>query len=890
MNWTGGRLSRHSRKADGSIASKQKQHFAKVRSNFMNGSSKRSPEKWSIFDKNVVESRGEASVKSATLQTVAQHPSTGLNHDLHNHRTPSRKHRRGLLPHFRYRAMRKGLIQRTAADDEQQYEQPGSLNGYSTVVRPAHIEESVNGHNDFQDEMEIIRRKKLKILRNGDWVGLSIQRPLHLKYAPSGNQDGIGKRRRLHSGHKAQYEKIKDKIVSPFAPNRDVQRGDIFTGHEQNERLAMQDGRVFDTKSNVRIFIDGRERLIGASSSTAPNRPLNGYVQSSSSSDIMLLDLEGDRLGSERSFQIDPRVPNFQQHNRQGSRRQSTSSYGAYPSSGPHIHHTQGSNHTAHLPRHQLQDLWRTTAEDSQSHMVKSNFSLPSASSRLSARQTTQSNNHASQHDAHPAIQGRSVFNSHGGSEIVQKPKKESQSNSQQTDHKSAKTRRLIMPSSPPVIHHPTPRSSATSRLLRSDSAELESSIAATAGINQAATASEAQDEEMWKSWLVVDNDNEEAAESFAEGEWVSPVSISPGISAYIPHDRQDTPGRKSVQGRVSISSSGALSDRAPEPCGLKFVLSLSGRSSSDTGRRTDNDELRENPDDTILTEKKTELSDFNKISTMTEQPVNESPEEIAREEDPDGAWKSFILIDATKSPPELLVKPWKPVPKEDPDASWKKFVLSSDSDDENPAFDTFWKDGEAATTSSRVQKHRPSSEISLRVHTAETAFGSEQPSDPSSIIASIGAAYSLSTYPAPSLASGEDISSRSAVDGRPNIQLSRVSPEYEYNRSAQASSEVSEVCLVPNQRHREDPLSRYMPSASHSKRKIIFTKPVPFSAPRRDFEEGLEGTLREALHLGRRYAREERERQVTKGGTGKGRGKGYLIPLSDAVEDIDDD
>jgi hypothetical protein len=65
MNWTGGRLSRHSRKKGDSLVHKQKQHFAKVRSNLFHGNAKRSPVKWSIFDKIQVQSRADTASPSA---------------------------------------------------------------------------------------------------------------------------------------------------------------------------------------------------------------------------------------------------------------------------------------------------------------------------------------------------------------------------------------------------------------------------------------------------------------------------------------------------------------------------------------------------------------------------------------------------------------------------------------------------------------------------------------------------------------------------------------------------------------------------------------------------------------------------------------------------------
>lgn len=102
MNWTGGRLSRHSRKAEDSVVNKQKQHFARVRNNLMNDSAKRSPAKWSIFDGIDVEGRGETSVRSASLKSRAKHPTTA-SHDFSTgdqYRESQRMHFQGI--YFRF--------------------------------------------------------------------------------------------------------------------------------------------------------------------------------------------------------------------------------------------------------------------------------------------------------------------------------------------------------------------------------------------------------------------------------------------------------------------------------------------------------------------------------------------------------------------------------------------------------------------------------------------------------------------------------------------------------------------------------------------------------------------------------------------------------------------
>lgn len=83
MNWTGGRLSRHSRRADSSTASKQKQHFAKVRSHLMSGSVKNGPAKRPNFDMVAPQPLDELSGRQGTVKTKLQQPLVPFGHNLH---------------------------------------------------------------------------------------------------------------------------------------------------------------------------------------------------------------------------------------------------------------------------------------------------------------------------------------------------------------------------------------------------------------------------------------------------------------------------------------------------------------------------------------------------------------------------------------------------------------------------------------------------------------------------------------------------------------------------------------------------------------------------------------------------------------------------------------
>lgn len=84
MNWTGGRLSRHSRRADSSTTSKQKQHFAKMRSHLMSGSMKKDSAKRPNFDMAGPRPLDGLPVRDGTVRTQLQQPLVPLNHDLHS--------------------------------------------------------------------------------------------------------------------------------------------------------------------------------------------------------------------------------------------------------------------------------------------------------------------------------------------------------------------------------------------------------------------------------------------------------------------------------------------------------------------------------------------------------------------------------------------------------------------------------------------------------------------------------------------------------------------------------------------------------------------------------------------------------------------------------------
>ncbi|OBT89590.1 hypothetical protein VE02_01732 [Pseudogymnoascus sp. 03VT05] len=702
-----------------------------------------------------------------------------------------------------------------------------SIRSYETKSKPISTIEPVDGDHEEHADMEAIRRKRVRILREGDWLGLSIQRPLQLKYLESESRNAIGKRRKLNAGYGAQYSRVQDKITSPFAPNRHIPSGEIFAKPGQNQKQLMQYERTPGAKGSVRIFIDGRERHVRESSGSVINQPHPEYVQSSASSDVMLLDLEGGGSRSRLPHQLSSDMVNgsgcFPEpagHGRQGSEEKSMSSVGDYPSSGPRIHQIRGPNRNMYPP------------------------SLQQQSSPILAIDRTKTN----------------------------------------------------WPGASPVIYQPTPKSSTTSRILRSNSSMLEGSVAATAGRKGTVTASAAQDEEMWRSWLLpesdeeqspvwpVDDENDQLAPRGLSTSWDTTQSRSPELPYVDPSARDDGSGyeRELIPSITNHPSSvtGSPDDKNPRNCNIKRNL------------RT------------------VETSKPRGPANHDSQQPSVSQERKSKEENQDTAWETFVLAGSSENLADLAVEPPKKVVQDDPDASSKKFVLSSDSDNEDTDFSTE-NEAELKTSVSQKRMRGPSSKISLQVHPAETVIHSMPRLDHSSDIASSSrVTYNQSTRLAPSRSNGSEASARFSGSSM-NTDGSAGEASQASTYFPQATGKLSQRA-VNKQRNSEDPLARYMPQQLGSERNMLITNEAQLPAPNGSFERGLDDSLKQALQLGRRYAKQENERYVRQGKEiyveqesgryvkqkkksfakkkGKETGDIYDIPISDDTQEVDEE
>ncbi|KAI9715349.1 MAG: hypothetical protein M1812_005994 [Candelaria pacifica] len=228
MNWTGGRLSRHSGRRGGNLVSVQKQHFAKARTNLQNGNRKTSPIKLAFFDRyqaprasSASRQRGEpldtprqsgesraqdwrpkASTQNrarsrncsqateerrrSSLKNETHHaePSVSVAGDiafLHEDQARSGRH----SPFFLIKAEEDedGLYDGPSLPGEQHQRSPPNspLQSFSAPKEPLPFEE-----------------RKRKLLAETDWVGTSRTHPIQLQFPVAGARRDIGKRRKMN--------------------------------------------------------------------------------------------------------------------------------------------------------------------------------------------------------------------------------------------------------------------------------------------------------------------------------------------------------------------------------------------------------------------------------------------------------------------------------------------------------------------------------------------------------------------------------------------------------------------------------------------------------------------------------------------------------------------
>ncbi|KAI9055832.1 hypothetical protein LZ554_000771 [Drepanopeziza brunnea f. sp. 'monogermtubi'] len=485
MNWTGGRLQRHSTTTD-SAPQRQREHFARVQQNLRNGGipNKQSPLKAlgigpghrrhrqhgqnnTLYAVSSIYDRSQSIRRNNHKSTLDSAPP----HQRHEVKNSSRSHEpRPSGPPLPIQIERE---QNRVPDDDL----------YSATPPPRKVkrkrENSVSisevGSEAGENQVgESLSDKKRRILRKGDWLGITIQRPLQLAFASPRDEQEIGKRRKVSNGHKAKYRPAHSRMVSPFAARKHP---------DYSPRIGAQEPRgTFPSIPDVRISIGGRAVQPGISSSTVPRRKYNQSPavkrssRATSSSDIMLLDNEsvrGYRLGRELK-KISSQIP---ESPRPGRGQSSCQSY------------------RQHVPLNVSDEQgWAGVTEES-----------------LANLQRIFQNSHAQQAQKLP-LQPEVGLSTHF----------------RNTLHPG----KVAFSSSSASIHHPVPQSSKRSVLIRSNSSQLIASNIAQVGVGRAVVSnSQLLENEIWRTWIAPEDSDDQPGEVESRDSPSRDRYISPGIS-----------------------------------------------------------------------------------------------------------------------------------------------------------------------------------------------------------------------------------------------------------------------------------------------------------------------------------------------------------------------
>ncbi|KAG9249055.1 hypothetical protein BJ878DRAFT_200458 [Calycina marina] len=282
MNWTGGGLSRHSSRKTGALTEKQKQYFSKVQT----GAKKKSPQAWTILGHLVKEQNH----RSQSIGTGRQHDIGRRSRDSSVSLLPrdsiAGPHiRRDRVRHFSVGSRHdSGVLDPVKIKQEFLEKPPNDL--YDASPPRDRKRKRQSPVSKAEKKKRTISDMRKRLLQKGDWVGVTVRKPVQYKYEAPTYSNKFGQRRA--TVQQAQYSSRQMTIISPFAPR--IRRDST---HESVSREHQPNGRT-----DVRISIGGTMKRPGISSSTAPSRRHTGpehaqaFGSEAASSDVMLLDHE----------------------------------------------------------------------------------------------------------------------------------------------------------------------------------------------------------------------------------------------------------------------------------------------------------------------------------------------------------------------------------------------------------------------------------------------------------------------------------------------------------------------------------------------------------------------------------------------------------------------
>lgn len=308
MNWTGGRLHRHSHSKAASLSRIQKQHFAKARLKARNEAYQASPLRFFTSRKPLREFSGQLTSSAAgrsyaipedeTRRTAKRRRTDDSlhvqQHQSHEKHTPNRRLRsfEGL---DRFQHPHEAGSNQHRSSNRQTESHVQSRSQYFTQKDTLH-----DGPRERPQTSSQLEDLKRQLLRQGDWAAVSASRPLRMTFASVTEREMVGKRRKITEDDQRRQAAPVAKVFSPefhTTLRRKRQR------NEPSETSTLGDIsiRINGYRPNSKLRSDSKELML-----------------SQESSESMLLDREeavynGNPMGTRKrasSRRANSRIPN----------------------------------------------------------------------------------------------------------------------------------------------------------------------------------------------------------------------------------------------------------------------------------------------------------------------------------------------------------------------------------------------------------------------------------------------------------------------------------------------------------------------------------------------------------------------------------------------------
>ncbi len=326
MNWTGGRLQRHSRNSAGkSLSYAQKQHFAKVRSKLQHGPRAVSPLDFSLLHasrdaREARELKGDESGlerRPKRQKTLGEYATTAaLANRLNALRPRQVSLGRGTSSELRHGAKRTGYAN---TDASSRARHDVSVGHRPSIVPHATAQDRSDGLRDRSREVGLrlepgssrrkvlattlvgnssagtpksLEDKRQSLLQQDDWVCTAITRPLKASFLGTNDREKVGRRRRIST-----EERNRRVLPVHRRLRHSLQEGLLPQGFDWEDR---------DVREDISIRIGGQVHGSQRTTLRGIEALLSQSQQHSMSSESMLLDKEDTWYGAQNIEGLSP--------------------------------------------------------------------------------------------------------------------------------------------------------------------------------------------------------------------------------------------------------------------------------------------------------------------------------------------------------------------------------------------------------------------------------------------------------------------------------------------------------------------------------------------------------------------------------------------------------